>query len=117
MAQHQRYPVFISYYHEEDQGYKDQLVQMMGSRIEDCSVDIENIVDHNLPSDEIRRRICDDFIADATVTIVLIGPRTWQRKYVDWEIHDSLRDTEHNERCGVAGHRLAQPSQFPEAAV
>ena len=112
MTQHQQYPVFISYYHEEDQGYKEQLVQMMGNRIEDCSVDIGNIVDTGLHIDEIRRQIRDDFIADATVTIVLIGPRTWQRKHVDWEIHASLRDTDHNERCGLLGILLPDHPNF-----
>ena len=112
MTQHQRYPVFISYYHEEDQGYKEQLVRMMGNRIADCSVDIGSIVDTGLHIDEIRRQIRDDFIADATVTIVLIGPRTWQRKHVDWEIHASLRDTDHNVRCGLLGIVLPDHPNF-----
>ena len=103
MAQTRRHKVFISYYHEEDQRYKERLVGIMGNRIVDCSVDTRDIVDSNLPVDEVRRRIRDVFIAEATVTIVLIGPRTWQRKHVDWEIHASLRDTEHNRRCGLLG--------------
>lgn len=103
MAQTRRHKVFISYYHEEDQRYKERLVGIMGNRIVDCSVDTRDIVDSNLPVDEVRRRIRDDFIAEATVTIVLIGPRTWQRKHVDWEIHASLRDTDHNDRCGLLG--------------
>lgn len=112
MAQTRRHQVFISYYHEDDQRYKERLVQMMGDRIGNCSVDVGNIVDRNLPLDEIRRRIRDDFIADATVTIVLIGPRTWQRKHVDWEIHASLRDTERNGRCGLLGIILPEHSNF-----
>ena len=83
--------------------HKERLVGIMGNRIVDCSVDTRDIVDSNLPVDEVRRRIRDDFIAEATVTIVLIGPRTWQRKHVDWEIHASLRDTDHNDRCGLLG--------------
>ena len=45
-------------------------------------------------------RIRDDHIADATVTIVLIGPCTWRRKHVDWEISASIIDRRTNERCG-----------------
>ena len=33
----------------------------------------------------MRQKIRDEYIRDATVAIVLIGPRTWQRKHVDWE--------------------------------
>lgn len=112
MAQTPRHKVFISYYHEEDQRYKERLVGIMGNRIVDCSVDTRDIVDSNLPVDEVRRRIRDDFIAAATVTIVLIGPRTWQRKHVDWEIHASLRDTDHNDRCGLLGILLPAHTNF-----
>ena len=112
MAQTRRHKVFISYYHEEDQRYKERLVGIMGNRIVDCSVDTRDIVDSNLPVDEVRRRIRDDFIAEATVTIVLIGPRTWQRKHVDWEIHASLRDTDHNDRCGLLGILLPAHTNF-----
>ena len=38
-----------------------------------------------------------------TVTIVLMGPCTWQRKHVDWEIGSSLRATKNNSRCGLLG--------------
>lgn len=112
MTQAQQPKVFISYYHEADQQYKDQLVTLMGDRIVDQSVDVGSIVDTNLPLDEIRRRIRDDFIADATVTIVLIGPRTWQRKHVDWEIHASLRKTDYNSRCGLLGIVLPEHTNF-----
>ena len=50
-------------------------------------------IDDSLATDTIRQRIRDNFIRDATVTVVLIGPCTWQRKYVDWEIGSSLRAT------------------------
>ena len=107
-----RHNVFISYYHDEDQRYKDRFVRRMGNLIVDRSVDVGDIVDSNLPLDEIRRRIRDDFIRDAMVTIVLIGPRTWQRKHVDWEIHASLRDTDHNKRCGLLGILLPEHPNF-----
>ena len=95
--------VFISYYHEDDQEYKDRLVQALSSKAIDKSVSPGDIHDKNLPLDEIRRRIRDDHIADATVTIVLIGPCTWQRKHMDWEISASIIDRSNNERCGLVG--------------
>ena len=95
--------VFISYYHDDDQKYKDRLVQALDSKAIDKSVSPGDIHDENLPLDEIRRRIRDNHIADATVTIVLIGPCTWQRKHVDWEISASIIDRRNNQRCGLLG--------------
>jgi hypothetical protein len=51
-----RHKVFISYYHEEDQEYKDRLVQALDSKFVDKSVSPGDIHDQNLPLDEIRRR-------------------------------------------------------------
>lgn len=95
--------VFISYFHDDDQEYKNRLVQALDSKFVDKSVSQGDIHDEDLPLDEIRRRIRDYHIADATVTIVLIGPCTWQRKHVDWEISASLIDRQNNPRCGVLG--------------
>lgn len=103
VAEIPRHKVFISYYHEDDQEHKDRLVQALDSKAIDKSVSPGDIQDENLPLDEIRRRIRDDHIADATVTIVLIGPCTWQRKHVDWEISASLIDRPNNRRCGLLG--------------
>lgn len=102
MPQTDRHKVFISFYHD-DQTYKDLFVRMMEDDIVDKSVEDGDIDDANLKTDTIRQKIRDDFIADATVTVVLAGPCTWQRKHVDWEIGSSLRDTEKNPRCGLLG--------------
>ena len=103
MNQIPRHKVFISYYHEDDQEYKDRLVNALSSKAIDKSVSQGDIHDRNLPLDEIRRRIRDDHIADATVTIVLIGCCTWQRKHIDWEISASLIHRRNNPRCGLLG--------------
>ena len=115
MAGPRRHKVFVSYYHQEDQEYKDRFVRMMSDQIVDKSVDTGDIIDRGLPVDEIRRRIRDEYIADATVTVVLIGRCTWQRKHVDWEISASLIDTTHNDRCGLLGIRLPTYTDFSEA--
>lgn len=96
-----RHKVFISFHHE-DQEYKDYFVHALGDDIIDKSVKDGDIAD-GIDTDIIRQRIRDNFIRDATVTIVLIGPCTWQRKHVDWEIGSSLRKTKLNSRCGLLG--------------
>ena len=95
--------VFISYHHGDDQEYKDRLVQALDSKVVDRSISPGDIHGENLPLDELRRRIRDDHIADAAVIIVLIGPCTWQRKHVDWEISACLIDSLKNPRCGILG--------------
>ena len=70
MNQVPKHKVSISYYHQDDQEYKNRLVQALNSKFVDKSVSQGDIHDEGLPLDEIRRKIRDDHIADATVTIV-----------------------------------------------
>ena len=98
-----RHNVFISYYHDQDQIHKDQFVRIMGDNIIDKSVNIGDIAGTSPPTEATLQRIREGYIAQASVTIVLIGRCTWQRKYVDWEIGASLRDTPMNPRCGLLG--------------
>ena len=111
MYQVPRHRVFISFHHE-DQAYKDWFVKHMGDDIVDESVGDGDIDDTNLATETIRQYVRDDFIRDATVTIVLIGPCTWQRKHVDWEIGSSLRATVNNSRCGMLGILLPNHSDY-----
>lgn len=97
-----RHKVFISF-HDDDFHYKERFETMMEGYIVDKSVHDGDIDDQRLVTSEIRRRIRDSFIADATVTVVLVGPCTWRRKHVDWEIGSSLRNTKKNSRCGLLG--------------
>lgn len=106
-----RHKVFISFHHE-DQSYKDSFADLMENDIVDHSVDDGDIDDDNLSTETIRQKIRDDFIRDATVTVVLIGRCTWQRKHVDWEIGSSLRDTKLNSRCGLLGILLPSHSDY-----
>ena len=100
-----RHKVFVSFHHEDD-AYRNMFSGFMEGNIVDRAVGDGDIDDNRLSTETIRQRIRDDFIADATVTVVLIGPCTWQRKHVDWEIGSSLRETSRNSRCGLLGIRL-----------
>ncbi len=108
MYQSPRHRVFISYHHD-DQVYKEWFIQMMGDDIVDESVS-DGDIDDNISTETIRQNIRDHFIRDATVTMVLIGQCTWQRKHVDWEIGSSLRHTNLNPRCGLLGILLPNHS-------
>lgn len=105
-----RHKTFISF-HSEDKYYKDTLIETMGDEFVDQSVG-DGDIDDSLSTDAIRQKIRDEFIRDATVIIVLVGPCTWQRKHVDWEIGSSLRNTKLNSRCGLLGILLPNHSDW-----
>ena len=106
-----KHKVFVSFHHD-DQCYKDDFVRMMEDDIVDKSVGDGDIDDDPLKTETTRQKIRDKFISDATVTVVLIGPCTWQRKHVDWEIGSSLRDTRLNSRCGLLGILLPNHTNY-----
>jgi hypothetical protein len=100
-----RHKVFISYHHENDQIYRDKFEALFAdiyNIIVTKSVQIGDI-DPNLKTETIRQKIRDEYLRDSTVTIVLIGKLTWQRKHVDWEISSSIRDTALSPRSGLMG--------------
>ena len=101
MSQIPRHKVFVSYHHARDQKYADLLRGALAGDMVDKSVHERDIDDRNIKTATIRQKIRDDFIADATVTIVLVGPETYTRKHVDWEIGSSLRKTKKTPRCGL----------------
>ena len=115
MAEPDRHKVFLSYYHEDDQEYRNRFVQMMGDGIVDRSVADGDIDDRNRPTEAVRQEIREKSIGDATMAAVLIGTCTWQRKHIDWEIGSSLRHTEANHRCGLLGIILPSHSQYGRA--
>lgn len=101
----ERHRVFISYHHALDEAYKSafekQFGKVFGTMISG-SISIGDI-DPNLKTETIRQKIRDEYLRDTSVTIVLIGEETWQRKHVDWEIGSSIRHTKANPRSGLLG--------------
>ena len=110
-----RHKVFVSF-HNRDKKYKDAFVKMMNHHFVDRSVG-DGDIDTSRKTQAVRQIIRDDFIQDATVTVVLIGKCTWQRKHVDWEIAGSLRQTEANSRCGLLGVILPTHSNFDSKKI
>lgn len=112
-----RHKVFVSYHHAKDQYYREAF--------EDLFVGIHDVFisrsvkagdfSPQLSTDYVRQRIRDDNLRDSTVTVVLVGPETWQRKHVDWEISSSIRHTSLNPRSGLMGILLPNhPSYYTE---
>ena len=108
-----KHKVFISFHHDQDEYWRDEFVELMEGNIVDKSVG-DGDIDEGLMTETIRQKIRDEFIADATVTVVLVGECTWQRKHVDWEIGSSLRDTVKNPRCGLLGILLPTHNSYSQ---
>lgn len=106
-----RHNVFVSFHHgyewDSTSGvcYKNRFIELCqdySEAIISKSV-MEGDINPNLNTETIRQKIRDEYLRDSTVTVVLIGPKTWQRKHVDWEISSSIRDTGYNSRSGLIG--------------
>jgi len=57
-------------------------------------------------TDYVMRRIRERYMADTSVTIVMLGQSTWKRRYVDWEIAASLRNAPNAPANGLLGVHL-----------
>lgn len=107
--------IFISF-HSEDIYYKEKFEQLFHVKfgvVISRSVNTGDIPS-GLLTDTVRQKIRDEYLRDSSVTIVLIGANTWQRKHVDWEISSSLRDTPYNSRSGLLGILLPTYPGFDE---
>lgn len=97
-----KHKVFVSYYHQDDEKYRNKFEELFGDIYVSKSVD-EGDIDPNLNTEYVRQKIRDEYLRDSTVTVVLVGNNTWKRKHVDWEISSSIRHTVKNPRSGLLG--------------
>ncbi len=85
-----KHKIFISFYHRDDQEYKDYIVTHLGKNFINKSVE-EGEYDPDDSDEYIKRLIREEKISDSSVIVVLIGHNTYKRKHVDWEIYAGLR--------------------------
>jgi MTH538 TIR-like domain (DUF1863) len=86
--------IFVSYQHSHDQAFYNALCQRICDTfdlVQDNSVD--RLIDSD-NSEYVMRHIRENYITGSSCTIVLCGPETRWRKFVDWEIKATL-DKEH----------------------
>jgi len=85
-----RRKVFISYHHDSDQDFYNTFSTVFSAGFE---VVQDNSLARAVDSDDtdyVIRRIREEYITGTSCTIVLCGPQTRWRKYVDWEIKATL---------------------------
>jgi hypothetical protein len=83
-----RRKLFISYHHKDEdyRAWFDELFNYLFINKSVCYGEIET----DLSTLYIKRLIQGDYITDASVVVVLVGPKTYCRKHVDWEISAGL---------------------------
>jgi MTH538 TIR-like domain (DUF1863) len=108
-----KHKVFISYHHDNDQWAKEALLNLNDKKniFIDGSVDTGDISD-DLSDEEIRKKIRDEYLRDTTVTILLVGTETKNRKHIDWELYSSMYDGKKNKKSGILVIQL--PSINPQ---
>ena len=102
---------FISYYHNDDQYYNDELKNLASDLIVSKSVEHGDI-NSKVSTEYIKQLIQKGFLSDTTVLIVLIGKKTKCRKHVDWEISGALNLKVGNNYAGLLGLILPNHPDF-----
>lgn len=87
--QDERHKLFISYYHNDDQYYRDKFEKDFSHLFISKSVKPGDIKS-DLSDEYIKRLIQENYITDSSIVLVLVGPKTRCRKHVDWEISAGL---------------------------
>lgn len=85
-----RRKIFVSYHHGGDQHYYDEFSRFFHDKFEAV---FDNSLERQIDSDNVdyvMQRIRDKHLTGTSCTVVLIGGKTHERKYVDWEIKATL---------------------------
>ncbi len=102
-----RRKVFVSYYHAQDERYRWHLQQHFSHLFIFKSVQPGDIAIDNTDA-YIAELIRQDFISDSSVVLVLVGPNTYKRKHVDWEIAAGLDPRVGGARAGLLAVMLPE---------
>lgn len=102
---------FISYYHKEDQSYKEKLKNLFDDLIVHKSVE-DGDIDADNSDGYIKQLIQKDYLVDTTVLVVLIGENTKHRKHIDWEISGALNPKIGDKCAGILGLKLPSHPNF-----
>ncbi|MGH3982133.1 MAG: TIR domain-containing protein [Pseudonocardiaceae bacterium] len=101
----EKHKLFLSYYHNDDEWYRRSFTDQFRSYYLSKSVELGDIATDN-GAEYIKRLIRENYVADASVVVVLVGPKTKCRKHVDWEISAGLEP--HSGRSGLLGILLPE---------
>jgi hypothetical protein len=109
-----KHKTFLSYYHNDDQIYKEKFKNIFGDLIINKSVENGDIDSDN--SDEyVKQLIQKGYLADTTLLIVLLGLKTKCRMHIDWEISGALNLKVGDKYSGLLGIKLPSHPDYGKA--
>lgn len=105
---------FVSYYHKEDQDYREKFENLFGDlvvskSVEDGDIDPENSAEYT------KQLIQKGYLSDTTVLVVLVGLNTKHRKHIDWEISGALNHKIGDGYAGLVGILLPTHPDYGKA--
>lgn len=111
-----RHKCFISYHHDDElevERFIDEfdhnrdvlIARGIGASMSGDIIDSDS-------ADYIKARIREKYLRSTTVTIVLVGRCTWARKFVDWEVAASLRNTSTSTSNGLLAITLPSVADY-----
>lgn len=108
-----RHKVFFSY-HVDDADEIEQLLDDYGHVCIPTVVGVTSDDDFVVSDDTdyIMDRIREEYLAETTVTAVMVGECTWARRFVDWEVYASLREYKSYKRSGLIAITLPSVSNM-----
>lgn len=106
-----RHKCFISYHTDDADDVADFLDEFGGVFIPRTIGVTEDDPFIDSDDDYIKARISSKYMSDSTVTILLVGECTWGRKFVDWEIGATLRNSPKNKRSGLLAYKLTSANE------
>ena len=102
---------FVSFYHKDDQEYRERFDNLFGDLVMSKSVD-DGDIDSDTSDEYIKQLIQKQYLSDTTVLVVLIGAKTKCRKHVDWEISGALNHKVGENYAGLLGLFLPTHPNF-----
>lgn len=116
----EKHKIFISFYHKDDERYRRYLVESFSRLFINKSVE-NGEYDPDDSDEYVKRLIREEKITDSSIIVVLIGPNTYKRKHIDWEIYAGLRESI-NGRSALLGillpeYRLDEEHKFRYADI
>jgi hypothetical protein len=119
-----KHKIFISFHHDESDGkegslYRNAFENLFRNKVDGFMTNAihDGDIDPELPEEEIKETICKEYIRDTNVTVVLIGPTTYTRMYIDWEISASLRVSPDGYPSGLLGVILPEHPDFMKDSI
>lgn len=102
---------FVSFYHKDDEAYKEQFYNLTKDLTINKSVKTGDI-DTDVSHEYIKHLIHDGYLSDTTLLIVLISHKTRYRKHIDWEISGALNVKVGDKYSGLLGILLPTHPDF-----